>query len=967
MSALHSRHADQSKSSASGSLSYESTLIDPISPPISRLKPKYTGDSPQYIPSPVSSPAIGTLKRTPSLIVAAKNQVSTGKDAKARKLAVQHGLQVEQVLRIMSKVGDGEEGRLHAMLKSESTRLKAIAPQAAYSSAIPRTTSASSSATPSHIPTSSPASDFDATPRQSKPKNQSKIYANRTSRPKRRDPDEEDSVEEVSGGSAAESDEMDWSGDEGPKKKRRRVDEVDAEGAALIAFNTEAADVLTGTIACSLDQAAIIIKHRPYTSVDDVRYKLTKARGVSMKLFEQYTEIMEGYVQIDACLNKCEGIANDIASTLSVWRSASMGQDGSVIGTPRADGLNDVKVDVNKVSELLRNETDSRKRKILAQYIKEQPAKLSKGTVLKDYQLLGVNWLNLLFAKKIGCILADEMGLGKTIQVIAFLAHLHAQGNKGPHMIFVPASTLENWIREFEKFAPTIDVQTYYGSQAERAMLRSDLKQRYRAKTLRVVLASYTQMSSHDDLSFFRKKISFETCIYDEGHRLKNCLTKAYIDLLSIKPKWRLLLTGTPLQNNLQELVSILMFIHKDAFSDAEPYLRAIFKSGSQINLLSQQRVSRARTMLTPFVLRRRKAMVLDLPAKIETTRECLMTTTQATLYRETLERSKKVFAEVDVDDLAAMDDEEVVKKVAKGKKAVAKKSSSSSHVLMDLRKAASHPLLFRKKYTDSIVRKIAKECLNTPRWCDANLDYVIEDLEYENVQAFSLDPDAFLEGGKVNAMREIIEKAMKEGKRILLFSQFVMILDILQVALDHLDIRYTRLDGSTKTDERQALVDEFTDDSDITVFLLSTKAGGVGINLTAASVVVIYDQDFNPHNDRQAADRAYRIGQEREVEVIKLITKDSIDEDMLNIGMTKLQLDDAVGGEERTLDGEGKDDSTAKEIKKSLLTTLRNKFEAGGEVPEGIKVEVGMGTPIKGDGKKEVKKARASMPIKEE
>jgi SWI/SNF-related matrix-associated actin-dependent regulator 1 of chromatin subfamily A len=162
--------------------------------------------------------------------------------------------------------------------------------------------------------------------------------------------------------------------------------------------------------ACSLDQAAIIIKHRPYTSVDDVRYKLTKARGVSMKLFEQYTEIMEGYVQIDACLNKCEGIANDIASTLSVWRSASMGQDGSVIGTPRADGLNDVKVDVNKVSELLRNETDSRKRKILGQYIKEQPSKLSKGTVLKDYQLLGVNWLNLLFAKKIGCILADEMG-----------------------------------------------------------------------------------------------------------------------------------------------------------------------------------------------------------------------------------------------------------------------------------------------------------------------------------------------------------------------------------------------------------------------------------------------------------------------------------------------------------------------------------------------------------------------------
>lgn len=142
----------------------------------------------------------------------------------------------------------------------------------------------------------------------------------------------------------------------------------------------------------------------------------------------------------------------------------------------------------------------------------------------------------------------------------------------------------------------------------------------------------------------------------------------------------------------------------------------------------------------------------------------------------------------------------------------------------------------------------------------DAEISHFCTESEYDNVQKFALDPEVYLEGGKIAALREIIAKCQKEGKRMLLFSQFVMILDILQVALDHLDIRYTRLDGSTKTDERQALVDEFTEDSDITVFLLSTKAGGVGINLVAASVVVIYDQDFNPHNDRQAADRAYRI-----------------------------------------------------------------------------------------------------------
>ncbi|EIW68885.1 hypothetical protein TREMEDRAFT_31047, partial [Tremella mesenterica DSM 1558] len=675
---------------------------------------------------------------------------------------------------------------------------------------------------------------------------------------------------------------------------------------------------------CSIAQAETIIRLRPYSNAEEVRTKLTKARGVSPKLFEQYVEIMEGYVQIDACLNRCASIAADVADALAVWRGASNTND-SVVGTPRSDGLNDVKVDVAKVSELLRKETNQRKRKILSSYIQQQPASLSKGTVLKDYQLLGLNWLNLLYSKKIGCILADEMGLGKTIQVIAFIAALKEKGVKGPHMIFVPASTLENWIREFERFAPGIDVQPYYGSQAERAGLRDDLKRQYRAGKLEVVLASYTQVAAPDDLAFFRKKVEFDMCVYDEGHKLKNCTTKAYNDLMSIQPRWRLLLTGTPLQNNLQELVSLLMFIHRDTF----------------------------------------------------TVEHCDMSPVQAKIYRETMKRSRKALEELDDDALeaAAADDEaeankhhQVDSKKAKDAKEKQKsKESSSSNILMDLRKAASHPLLFRRLYTDAKIRQIAKACLGTPRWCDSNYDYVVEDLE--ELQRFALKTEVFLDGGKVAALQKHVERCKKEGKRMLLFSQFVMILDVLEVALEHLGVKYTRLDGSTKTDERQGLVDEFNDDPEITVFLLSTKAGGVGINLTAASVVIIYDQDFNPHNDRQAADRAYRIGQEKEVEVIKLITKDSIDEDMLLIGQTKLQLDDAVGGEELTIDpGANQDDKTAKEVRKSLLTTLRNKFEAVsgptelGDVREetpikdGFEVQDAEGTPT-------VKRARPSLP----
>lgn len=296
------------------------------------------------------------------------------------------------------------------------------------------------------------------------------------------------------------------------------------------------------------------------------------------------------------------------------------------------------------------------------------------------------------------------IGLGKTVQVIALLSHLKTLGEQGPHIVIVPSSTLENWMREFGVFATNLNVQSYYGSQAERAELRHEMKAN---EDLDVVVTTYNiATSSADDQKFLRKRMRFNIAVFDEGHMLKNSQSKKYRDLMQIRARWRLLLTGTPLQNNLQELVSLLSFILPDQFRDASESLRAIFKAnpGSHANLLSRERISRAKKMMTPFVLRRKKAQVLkDLPKKIEKIEWCDMTDLQKEVYIEALERSKsslleKDDSEIDEDaeeDAVAADDDAQPATTKKNKKNVSSTKtgnksdqSSSTNVLMDLRKS---------------------------------------------------------------------------------------------------------------------------------------------------------------------------------------------------------------------------------------------------------------------------------------
>lgn len=349
--------------------------------------------------------------------------------------------------------------------------------------------------------------------------------------------------------------------------------------------------------------------------------------------------------------------------------------------------------------------------------------------------------------------------------------------------------------------------------------------------------------------------------------------------------------------------------------------------------------------MMTPFVLRRRKDQVLkDLPKKSERIEWCEMTPLQKTIYNETLQRSRKTIfdaeAEAQTTGETVANGKAPKKGRANGKQKDKVYLENSSNVLMDLRKAASHPMLFRRRFTDDTLASITKLLLKEPDFKrrGALYRFVKEDMEvmtdaelqlfcatYKSTRKYLQPDDCYLQAGKVKVLLQLLERYHAEGRRVLIFSQFTQILDILQKVLEKEGIRFSLLTGATPVDARQSLVDEFTDDESISVFLLSTKAGGMGINLTAASVVIMFDQDFNPHNDKQAQDRAYRIGQKQNVDVVKLITKGSIEEDMLALGQTKLALDEAVAGEEG-------DERVEREIKTSLMNVVRKKLE---EKPE--------------------------------
>lgn len=682
------------------------------------------------------------------------------------------------------------------------------------------------------------------------------------------------------------------------------------ETKVLHFFNTCSILELADIAATTEELANAIISKRPFRNLDEVRAvpapsseTTTKPKGsrgrkapkpIGDKIVDKCLDMWVGYEAVDSLVAKCEELGKPLASEMKKWGIDIYGKrDGEFDLTsidPSASHDSGIGTPASQRSE---EEDDSvsgsrsRKGRLIS-----PPSIMCKDLKMKDYQVVGINWLALLFDRELSCILADDMGLGKTCQVIAFLAHLYEKNIKGPHLVVVPSSTIENWLREFQKFCPTLSVMPYYAGQAERAVIRETIEDN--RDSINVIITTYTIAKAKVDASFLRS-MNFCACIYDEGHMLKSSTSVLYEKLIRIPAQFKLLLTGTPLQNNLQELASLLGFILPKVFQERKDQLQYIFSNKAKTNeshttLLSTQRIERAKSMLKPFVLRRKKHQVIDLPAKTSHVEWCELNQSQKEIYEHEKEEVRKLIA-----DRAA------------GKKT----GNKSANILMKLRQAAIHSLLYRRHYNNNVLSQMSKACLKDPMWSLSDPNIIYEELQAYNdfechtmctthpksLGKFALKNAEWMESGKIDKLCELLKRFKDD--RILVFSQFTMVMDILEHVLENQHVGFVRLDGRTNVEDRQSILDAFHERTDIPVFLLSTKAGGAGINLACANKVIIFDSSFNPQEDVQAENRAHRVGQTRDVEVIRLVTKDTIEEQIYALGQTKLALDQAVAGDD--------------------------------------------------------------------
>ncbi|ORZ23098.1 hypothetical protein BCR42DRAFT_487120 [Absidia repens] len=482
---------------------------------------------------------------------------------------------------------------------------------------------------------------------------------------------------------------------------------------------------------------------------------------------------------------------------------------------------------------------------------KTQPSYVANGTLL-PHQLDGLNWFQYQWERKQPCILADDMGLGKTIQVVTFLDVLFNKYNVYPFLIVVPNSTATNWIREFNKWAPDLVVAPYFGSKKGRALAKKhEIFRHGRGEnqiSCHVVVMTYE--SALSDLGEFSGVKLWPYIVVDEAQRLKNNESLLFNRLSQIKTDNRILMTGTPLQNNMGELINIMNFVDPPNFNDTHDIT-------NYYSDLNHQTVQELHRKLKPYFLRRTKDIVLkDLPPKKELIVPLSMTRLQKELYKDYLMKGSKIMAQLL--QTQSKGGEHVDNGGKPGKQ-------NYNNILMSLRKILNHPYLIHG------VEVIQKNAADTQQ---AMVDAC----------------------GKLKLLHMLLPKLFVHGHRVLIFSTMAIALDVLEDYLVGAGVKLVRVDGSTSQVDRVTCIDKFNAaDSDVNVFLLTTRAGGVGINLATADTVIIYDSDFNPHADLQAISRAHRFGQKKPVLILRLMTRLSVEERILEKSKKKMVLDHLV------------------------------------------------------------------------
>lgn len=581
----------------------------------------------------------------------------------------------------------------------------------------------------------------------------------------------------------------------------------------------------------------------------------------------------------------------------------------------------------------------------------QQPSFVTGGR-MRNYQLEGLEWLKSLYENGLNGILADEMGLGKTIQTISFLAFLREQHVYGPFLIAAPLSTTSNWVAEFKRWTPDIPVVLYHGSKQEREVIRNKQLKKPGSETFPVVCTSYEIcMNDRKHLAHFGWKF----IIIDEGHRIKNLNCRLIQELQSYQSANRLLITGTPLQNNLTELWSLLHFLMPTVFDKLESFeswfdFSALKEKGGYEQILSEERqtslVSSLHAILKPFLLRRVKADVeTSLPKKREYVLYAPLTAVQRELYHEILQGNSRAYLEdkaFEVLSAATTPKTSVGGKrkrkstdsTSKPKRKSARTSGVSTPGSIGSRtrrsnKAQHYEEISDDEFFDKMETTTPSEASEPEPDSDAQEDIARQEtlalakrqISQKKLQnpimqlrlccnsphnfyySFTAEDESDVDeslvndSGKMMLLDRLLPTLLARGHKVLVFSQFKSQLDLIHTYCEVLrKWPVCRIDGSIPQSERQEQILSFNEPSSSTnIFLLSTRAGGQGINLASADTVLLFDSDWNPQQDLQAQDRAHRIGQTRPVIVYRFATKNTVESVLLEKADSKRRLEKLV------------------------------------------------------------------------